>query len=185
MSGSDYYMYHPQEAGSAPLQGQTAVFRPSKPADWEPYRDAIAHYYITMNMKLKDVMPEMETTYFFKATEKQYKTQIKKWNLDTKYIKSSEYMFMIKTMRERKAQDSTKETRFILRGRVVDPKDIARFEKRAQRKGQMKEGEAVDAPEAEPVEDLVYGTPPPDEAYQTYDAEHDEYDDSAECMYSY
>lgn len=166
MSGSDYYMYHPQEVGSAQLQGQTTVFRPSKPADWEPYRDAIAHYYITMNMKLKDVMPEMETTYFFKATsaalsvprsvfwklthivfsEKQYKTQIKKWNLDTKYIKSSEYMFMIKTMRERKAQDPTKETRFILRGRVVDPKDIARFEKRAQRKGQMKEGEAVDAP---------------------------------------
>lgn len=28
--------------------------------------------------------------------------------------------------------------------------------------------------EAEPVEDLVYGTPPPDEAYQTYDAEHDD-----------
>ena len=75
--------------------------------------------------------------------EKQYKTQLKKWNLDTKYIKASEYMLMIKTMRERAAQNPPKETRFILRGRVVDPKDIARFEKRAQKKGAMKEGASI------------------------------------------
>ncbi len=54
-------------------------------------------------------------------------------------------MFMIKTMRERKAQNPPKETRFVLRGRVVDPKDIIRFEKRAQKKGQMKEGDPVDS----------------------------------------
>lgn len=76
--------------------------------------------------------------------EKQYKTQLKKWNLDTKYIKASEYMFMIKTMRERAAQNPPKETRFVLRGRVVDPKDIARFEKRAQKKGAMKDGDAIE-----------------------------------------
>ena len=52
---------------------------------------------------------------------------------------------MIKTMRERKAQNPPKETRFVLRGRVVDPKDIIRFEKRAQKKGQMKEGDPVDS----------------------------------------
>ena len=50
---------------------------------------------------------------------------------------------MIKTMRERAAQNPPKETRFILRGRVVDPKDIARFEKRAQKKGAMKEGASI------------------------------------------
>jgi len=68
---------------------------------------------------------------------------LKKWNLDTKYIKGSEYMFMIKTMRERQAESPPKETRFILRGRVVDPKDIARFEKRAQKKGTLREGEPI------------------------------------------
>src|SRR5690348_5011112 len=78
------------------------------------------------------------------SREKQYKTQLKKWNLDTKYIKASEYMFMIKTMRERAAQNPLKETRFVLRGRVVDPKDIARFEKRAQKKGTMKEGDDIE-----------------------------------------
>jgi hypothetical protein len=76
-------------------------------------------------------------------SEKQYKTQIKKWNLDTKYIKGSEYMFMIKTLRERQAAHPGKETRFILRGRVVDPKDISRFEKRAQKKGLIKDGDPI------------------------------------------
>ena len=78
------------------------------------------------------------------SSEKQYKTQLKKWNLDIKYIKASEYMFMIKTMRERQAANPPKETQFILRGRVVDPKDIARFEKRAQKKGTMREGDPIE-----------------------------------------
>ncbi|KAL2267071.1 hypothetical protein VTJ83DRAFT_4348 [Remersonia thermophila] len=167
---------------------QPATYRPTKPEDWEPYRDLIAHFYITLNMKLKDVMVEMETSYGFKATEKQYKTQLKKWNLDTKYIKGSEYMYMIKTMRERQAENPPKETRFILRGRVVDPKDIARFEKRAQKKGLLREGQPVVCDE--PVEDLVYGTPPPEEvayhqaayveAYANY-----QYDPATDYGYSY
>ncbi len=77
-------------------------------------------------------------------SEKQYKTQLKKWSLDTKYIKASEYLFMIKTMRERAAQNPPKETQFVLRGRVVDPKDIARFEKRAQKRGSLKKGDPIE-----------------------------------------
>lgn len=53
-------------------------------------------------------------------------------------------MFMVKTMRERAAQNPPKDTRFVLRGRVVDPKDIARFEKRAQKKGAIKKGELIE-----------------------------------------
>jgi hypothetical protein len=64
---SDYYMF-PQAVGSTQQQSQPAIFRPSKPEDWEPYYEVIAHYYNTMNMRLKDVMAEMETTYYFKAT---------------------------------------------------------------------------------------------------------------------
>jgi hypothetical protein len=79
-------------------------------------------------------------TWLRSCSEKQHKTQQKKWNLDNKYIKAFEYMFMIKTMRERQAETPPKETRFILRGRVVYPKSIARFEKRAQKKGTLKEG---------------------------------------------
>ncbi|KAL2019312.1 hypothetical protein VTK56DRAFT_9779 [Thermocarpiscus australiensis] len=163
---SEHYYFPPE----AQQQTQSVMFRPSNPEDWEPYREIIAHLYSTMT--LKDVMAEMQTTYYFKATEKQYKTQIKKWNLDTKYIKSSEYMFMIKTKREREAQNPPKETRFILRGRIVDPKDITRFEKRAEKKGLIKEGEPVEV--QEPVEDLVYATPSPEPSFSY--AETAEYD---------
>ncbi len=76
---------------------------------------------------------------FLFCSEKQYKTQLKKWNLDTKYIKASEYMAMIRTRRQRESENPPKQTRFMLRGRPVDPKDITRFEKRALKKGMMKE----------------------------------------------
>ena len=75
--------------------------------------------------------------------EKQYKTQIKKWNLDTKYIKGSEYLAMIKTKRRREREDPPKDTLFTLRGRIVDPKDITRFEKRAIKKGQITADESL------------------------------------------
>jgi hypothetical protein len=42
---------------------------------------------------------------------------------------------MIKTRRRREKEDPGKQTRFMLRGRVIDEKDIARFERRAIRKG--------------------------------------------------
>lgn len=59
-----YYGY----GESAQQPGSAAMYRPSRPEDWEPYRDIIAHLYNTMNMKLKDVMNEMQITYSFKAT---------------------------------------------------------------------------------------------------------------------
>jgi hypothetical protein len=69
------------------------------------------------------------------AREKQYKTQIKRWSLDTKYTKGPEYLAMIKTKRRRERGNPPKDTEFTLRGRPIDPKDIARFEKRAIKKG--------------------------------------------------
>jgi hypothetical protein len=149
------------------------MFRPSKPEDWEQYREVIANLY--NSMKLKDVMTEMQVSYNFKATEKQYKTQLKKWNLDTKYIKASEYMAMIKTKRERERENPPKQTRFILRGRVVDPKDITRFEKRAHKKGKLNAQEEDYDQEA--VEELLYDTPPPEEQQEyTYAEASGSYD---------
>ncbi|KAK4161001.1 Clr5 domain-containing protein [Cladorrhinum sp. PSN259] len=160
---SGYYQL-PMPAQQVQYQPEPIMVRPSRAEDWEPYREVIAHLYNTM--KLKDVMTEMQMTYHFKATEKQYKTQLKKWNLDTKYIKASEYLFMIKTMREREAMNPPKQTRFILRGRVVDPKDIARFEKRHAKKGTLKDVDPAE--EQEPVEDLMYQTPSPEPSGYSY-----------------
>lgn len=95
-------------------------------------------------------------------------------------------MAMIKTKRRRENESPPKQTRFILRGRPVDPKDINRFEKRASKKGMMKDEELAyntkgmmpprnnyqygcrqqqvntfGGEEAEDIEDLVYITPSP------------------------
>ncbi len=50
---------------------------------------------------------------------------------------------MIKTKRRREREDPPKDTLFALRGRVVDPKDITRFEKRAIKKGQITADETL------------------------------------------
>jgi hypothetical protein len=42
------------------------IVRPSNSDDWEPYKDVIAQLYT--EVKLKDVMREMERSYGFKAT---------------------------------------------------------------------------------------------------------------------
>jgi hypothetical protein len=60
----EYYVYDQ----SAQQAAAAAGFRPSRPEDWEPYRQTIAHMYNTLNMKLKDVMAEMQVLYGFKAT---------------------------------------------------------------------------------------------------------------------
>ena len=54
--------YYPMSGG----QASSSYLRPTKAEDWEPYREIIAELYRTK--KLKDVMEEMETVYFFKAT---------------------------------------------------------------------------------------------------------------------
>jgi hypothetical protein len=141
------------------------MFRPTKPEDWERFKEPIADLYTTM--KLKDVMAEMQARHGFKATEKQYKTQLKKWSLDTKYIKASEYITMIKIKREREREDPPRQTQFVLRGRVVDPRDITRFEKRAIKKGNpIPDDNEYDQ---EALEELTYDDPPPEGTEYAYD----------------
>ncbi|KAB5532564.1 Clr5 domain-containing protein [Coniochaeta sp. 2T2.1] len=144
-------------ASSSSAAPAPQTVRPTNPEDWEPYKDVISHLYT--EVKLKDVMREMERSYGFKATEKQYKTQIKKWCLDTKYVKSSEYLAMIKWKRRRERENPPKETRFTLRGRLIDPRDIVRFEKRAIKKGLITPGGNLSGQES--IEDLGYETPSP------------------------
>lgn len=51
---------------------------------------------------------------------------------------------MVKIKREREAANPPKQTQFILRGRLVENKDITRFEKRASKKGTLQLDEDLD-----------------------------------------
>jgi len=65
---SNYYMYAQGQHYQQPQQSQATMIRPTKPEDWEPYREIIAEMYNTLNMRLKDVMTQMQIAYNFKAT---------------------------------------------------------------------------------------------------------------------
>ncbi len=58
--------YHQYSRASHHRSVEPAMIRPSKPEDWEPYREIIGELYTSM--KLKDVMTEMQLSYHFKAT---------------------------------------------------------------------------------------------------------------------
>jgi hypothetical protein len=57
-----------QNAASSSSASASAMqtIRPENPEDWEPYKEVIAQLYT--EIKLKDVMREMERSYGFKAT---------------------------------------------------------------------------------------------------------------------
>ena len=62
-------------------------------------------------------------------SEKQYKTQLQKWDIDHKRIKPTEYKAMVRKKRQRE-EDGQKDSKFELRGREVDDAKIIRFQKR-------------------------------------------------------
>ncbi|EHA56897.1 hypothetical protein MGG_06790 [Pyricularia oryzae 70-15] len=142
--------------------------RPTRPEDWEPYRGIIEELYKTQ--KLKDVMDTMERVYFFKATTRQYKTKIKEWGLDDKYIKTNEYIGILKEKRRLERDDPGRSYEFYLRGKHVEASSILRFESRATKRGLIQAGESLADRESLGSE-LQYF--PSDEAY----AEEGEYDD--------
>lgn len=55
-----------QNEASSSTASRSQTVRPSNPHDWEPYKQVIAQLYT--EVKLKDVMREMEKSYSFKAT---------------------------------------------------------------------------------------------------------------------
>ena len=62
-------------------------------------------------------------------SEKQYKTQLQKWDIDHKRIKPTEYKAMVRKKRQRE-EDGQKDSKFELRGLEVDDAKIIRFQKR-------------------------------------------------------
>ena len=63
------------------------------------------------------------------GSEKQYKNQLQKWDIDHKRIKPTEYKAMIRKKRQRE-EDGQKESKFQLRGVEIDDAKIVRFQKR-------------------------------------------------------
>jgi len=145
--------------GARPASSSASYLRPSKAEDWEPYREVITTMYATKTLAV--VMDSMEKEYGFRATLKQYKIVFKKWGLDNKYIKGTEYSAMVQARRDRSNASPPKDTVFTLRGQTVDPREIDRFERRATRNGTLQGMLDELASSEEPVAELTWKTPSP------------------------
>lgn len=74
---------------------------------------------------------------------RQYKTKIKEWGLDDKYIKTNEYIGILKEKRRLERDDPGRSYEFYLRGKHVEASSILRFESRATKRGLIQAGESL------------------------------------------
>ncbi|KAK3339691.1 Clr5 domain-containing protein [Lasiosphaeria hispida] len=101
--------------------------QPARDEDWEPFKEAITQLYWTEEGRLREVMNIMQAVHNFCATEKQYRTRFKKWNLE-KNINSKRMKAMVGIQKRR--QENGKGTEFSFHGRPVPQEKIDRWQKR-------------------------------------------------------
>ncbi|KAJ0281400.1 hypothetical protein COL940_005684 [Colletotrichum noveboracense] len=94
---------------------------------WTCHRGIITRLYRDENKTLKEVKQIMEETYYFHATERMFKTRIKRWGLDKKF-KEGEVLAMLQVKNKRDA--AGKKTRFTVRNQEVEWERIAHYLKR-------------------------------------------------------
>lgn len=75
------------------------------------------------------------------GSEKLYKTKIHDWGVDTKHVKSCEYMAILKKKRKREQDELGKATKFQLRGQLVPDSKITRWKTRMLRQGTIAEND--------------------------------------------
>ncbi|GAB1321031.1 Clr5 domain-containing protein [Madurella fahalii] len=125
--------------------------------DWGAYREKIEDLYWRQRKLLPEVMKTMEDDHGFVATKKMYKKHLKSWGLE-KNIKAVEMIAMLHIAEQRRRIN--KETRFIRRGRPVEPEKLRRFAKRYKLPvggGLRPSDQQVATPP-----DITYTTPEPD-----------------------
>ncbi|KAF9879575.1 hypothetical protein CkaCkLH20_03118 [Colletotrichum karsti] len=83
---------------------------------WTIHREIITRLYRDENKSLKEVKKIMEGEYFFYATDRMYKTRIKRWGLDKKF-KEAEVLAILQLKRERDRLG--KKSRFAIRDQDV------------------------------------------------------------------
>ncbi|TEA12203.1 hypothetical protein C8034_v006446 [Colletotrichum sidae] len=91
------------------------------PDDWEHNRSIITRLYKEEEKPLRQVREVMERQFAFIATERMFKTRIKRWGLDKKF-KEPEVSAMVRAKQQRDA--AGKESQFFIRNQVVEWEDI-------------------------------------------------------------
>ncbi|KAM7218481.1 hypothetical protein V8F06_006085 [Rhypophila decipiens] len=144
---------------SKPSRPFTTQSTYASPENWDLHRAEITTLYLDQDKTLREVREYMEKTHGFFATEKMYKTRIKKWALD-KNNKMDEVVYMVRIKNQREAMG--KRTEFIIRNRSVDWKDIERYMNRTP--GLQAKVEDSQFELGSSIHGIVCRTPSPDPA---------------------
>ncbi|KAF4833015.1 hypothetical protein CGCTS75_v004336 [Colletotrichum tropicale] len=102
--------------------------RPVSASDWDDRRDTIEYLYSIEGKKLSELMSIMEGEYGFVATQRQYKRQLGKWQIEKK-VKRDEMRKILQIQKRRRVLDG-KETAFVVRNQPVTEEKIKRFVQR-------------------------------------------------------
>ncbi|TDZ21128.1 hypothetical protein Cob_v005793 [Colletotrichum orbiculare MAFF 240422] len=97
---------------------------------WDLYRLLITRLYREEKKPLREVQIIMEQQHSFLATERMFKTRIKRWGLDKKF-KEPEVFAMLYAKQKRDAVG--KESEFVIRDQVVNWEDVTEYLKRRRR----------------------------------------------------
>ncbi|KAF5522535.1 hypothetical protein CGCA056_v006192 [Colletotrichum aenigma] len=104
--------------------------RPVSASDWDDRRDTIEYLYSIEGKKLSELVSIMEGEYGFVATQRQYKRQLGKWQIEKK-VKRDEMRKILQIQKCRRDLDG-KETAFVVRNQPVTEEKIKRFVQRTR-----------------------------------------------------
>ncbi|KAH6718798.1 hypothetical protein BKA61DRAFT_669139 [Leptodontidium sp. MPI-SDFR-AT-0119] len=109
---------------------------PNRLQDWETHKSEIEDLYHQKTQAY--IMRHMEQLHTFRATKKQWKSQLKKWGLK-KRTERDEYRAILKLKRQREDHQPDRTSEFSLRGKTIPPAKIARFKTESLKNGLIAE----------------------------------------------
>ncbi|KAF2759648.1 hypothetical protein EJ05DRAFT_305570 [Pseudovirgaria hyperparasitica] len=130
----DFWIHHHNQFNIHMFDRQSQPRQTLHQRDWNSHRAEIEQLYA--QQELRTVMTYMEDTYAFHATEKQWKSQLRKWGMK-KRTGGSDYKAMLKKRRERERERPGIRTEFFLRGELISQAKIDRYESEARKKGKI------------------------------------------------
>ncbi|KAH7419609.1 hypothetical protein BKA64DRAFT_21618 [Cadophora sp. MPI-SDFR-AT-0126] len=132
---------------------------PTGPQDWEIHKSEIEDLY--RHNTLEHIMHSMQERHAFRATKKQWKSQLKKWGFK-KRTERDEYRAILKLKRRREEEQPDRASEFGLRGKVVPSAKITRYVADALKDGRITEEDTFSQVATPP--DLQVWTPKFEEA---------------------
>ncbi|OCT45945.1 hypothetical protein CLCR_00425 [Cladophialophora carrionii] len=111
--------------GSKPVH-----LRPSKPSEWEPFRETLERLYVQQQMPLRSIIEYMKDNHGFDATVKQYKNRLKLWGLQ-KNLTRRDAAFILRLLNQ--ARSEGREEVVFFAGTARRRADIVKYVRRHEK----------------------------------------------------